>query len=321
MTTHCVIYARVSTAAQTEGVSLETQVELATREAERLDLVVEHIFNYTMSGFRIDNLDQFSDDLRKAGFDEETDLHVIVYTIDRFSRNILNFELFLQKWPKVKLISTQRHMTMTTEDDRRLFRCDVVAAQAESEKTSRRVRDSLAHRKRTGTYRPPATPMFGVTRKRDRESDEILETPIPREQKILEFIRVMCSKPTYKVLRSLGREIGVDFTDAESPKLPLDGPAAPSQMAEFLNHHGILRRNAFWTPTYIRRFVPEPPTSEPTPEVSMTPAPEPAPSPPPAPALRSSRRLPIPRDVQIDDLVRQLASLQVTRDDLMARME
>lgn len=321
MTTHCVIYARVSTTAQTDGVSLETQVELATREAERLDLVVEHIFNYTMSGFRVDNLEQFSDDLKKAGFDDETDLHVIVYTIDRFSRNILNFELFLQKWPKVKLISTQRHMTMTTEDDRRLFRCDVVAAQAESEKTSRRVRDSLAHRKRTGTYRPPATPMFGVTRKRDRESDEILETPIPREQKVMEFIRVMCSKPTHQVLRTLGEEIGVDFTDTESPKLPLDGPAAPSQMAEFLNHHGILRRNAFWTPSYIRRFVPEPPVSEvtPTPKVSMTLTPEPA----APPRWGGSRRLPlpVPRDAQIDDLMRQLALLQVTRDDLMSRME
>lgn len=253
-TTNCVLYARVSTKAQTEGMSLEIQNAPTTAEADRLGLTVMHTFNYTMSGFRNDNLGRFSHDLMMVGYTATSDFYVVISTMDRFCRNIANFEAFIETWPKVKIASAERRQAMLTEEDRCTFRCDVIRAQTESEKISRRVVAALEHRKATGTYKPPLRSEFGQSLKRKRDSDEVITTEVETEQNVIKLINLAGSTPTETSadeIRALGFDI--DFDDPTA-SLSLTAQNTPMQIAEFLNHHRIFRRGQRWSVYYVRRF-------------------------------------------------------------------
>lgn len=256
--TNCVAYVRVSSVQQEEtGLSLDTQKMFVKEEADSRGLTIDYTFEYTMSGFREDNLLQFSRDLRSSGYAFDTELTVIVYTMNRFCRNIINFEKFLKKWPNLILICAHRRMEMRTEEDRALFRCDIVNSQLESEKISRRVRASIDYRKRTGTYYPPVRSVYGQSRKRERETGEIIETAVDEEQTVISFIKLMCVEPKLARAEELALEIGIRLEDEDSPKLSFSSANSASLMADFLNHHEIYRNGNLWTPNYVRRFVNE----------------------------------------------------------------
>lgn len=273
-TTNCVLYARVSTKAQTEGMSLEIQNTVTAAEADRLGLTVMQTFNYTLSGFRKDNLGRFSRDLMAAGYTADSDFYVEISTMDRFCRNIANFEAFLETWPKVKIVSAERRQAMLTEEDRCMFRCDVIRAQAESEKISRRVIAALEHQRTTGTYKRPLRSEFGQSLKRKRDSDKIVTTEVDSEQNVIKLINLAGAEPTdesAEAIRALGFD--VDFDDPAAP-LSLTARNTPMQIAAFLNHHRILRRGQRWTVNYVRRLSTTPMLDDPAPHPEPTISPE-----------------------------------------------
>jgi site-specific DNA recombinase len=134
-----------------DGVSLDAQREMAKRfcEVRGFELVDAESYVDVMSGTKDDRpgLARLERGLRDGLFD-----HVLVYKIDRLSRDTAHYHELLKTFERneVGLASLTQDIDATTSMGRFILSIMIATAALESEQTGDRVRDSIHHRASQG---------------------------------------------------------------------------------------------------------------------------------------------------------------------------
>jgi site-specific DNA recombinase len=146
----CAIYARVSTSAQTEGASLESQVEACRVEAQARGLTVLREFKEVFSGASLLDrplLAECREEVRGNRLDA-----VIVFDIDRLSRNIIHLGIFLEECDRFNtaLVFVNSDFERSPEG-MLLFSIRGYLAEAERLKITERTTRGRRHKAKDGT--------------------------------------------------------------------------------------------------------------------------------------------------------------------------
>jgi site-specific DNA recombinase len=147
------IYARLSFAVDGETVKVDDQVEMGTEEVERRGGVVGQVFpDNSLSAWK-PNVIRPQWNLLMARLESGASNGVWVYDVTRFSRKVLEGERLVELAGKgVRVWSHAGEYDLTTADGRRHFRESMVAAAAESDKISERVKRGKLRRARKGRH-------------------------------------------------------------------------------------------------------------------------------------------------------------------------
>ena len=139
----CVIYCRVSTKEQ----SLEMQCMQCMKFAEENNFKIKDVIKEKRSARSFNNLKE----LRKI-IEENTNITILVYSIDRFCRNTkdaLNL-LSLLEYKNINLASVSENIDLSTASGRHSFRQRMSAAELESDLISERIKRTTGYKKELG---------------------------------------------------------------------------------------------------------------------------------------------------------------------------
>ena len=145
-----VCYLRVSTHMQErDGVSLDAQLDLARRfcDLRGFDLLETYVDTMTGTSDARPGLAKLEADLKRRAFD-----HVLVYKIDRLSRDTAHYHKLLQDFDRhgVGLGSLTQPIDATSSIGKVIMALLISLAEYESEQTAERVRDSIRYRAQQG---------------------------------------------------------------------------------------------------------------------------------------------------------------------------
>lgn len=200
--TRAVLYARVSTQAQAqEGVSLETQLEMAQRHCAAKDWVFRGQYVDVMSGRdgKRPELQHLMDDAAKKAFDV-----VIVYKLDRLARSTRKIYEVLGGFQdrEIGFVSLTQDIDTTTTMGKAMTGFLAIVAEMESDHTGERVKSSMrhiiSHGKRFGGQRA-----LGYVDVEGRYVVHPEEAPIVREA-FNAFLRIRTIRGTVEHLNSHG---------------------------------------------------------------------------------------------------------------------
>lgn len=160
---NAIAYTRISSKTQNTGTSLQMQLNsiLFTANAAKVNIV--KIFQVVKSGFNSNNLTELSEEITKWNKSSSTKIkYILVHSFERFSRNLLNAEEFLQQHPNVLIYSVLDQCLSNSATGRRMFRAGIMSGQFESDKLSEKMRASYQYRVAAGKYKKPAGTQFGL---------------------------------------------------------------------------------------------------------------------------------------------------------------
>ncbi|MDO4323486.1 MAG: recombinase family protein [Lachnospiraceae bacterium] len=142
------IYARQSIDKK-DSISIETQIETCTREAEGEEPVI-----YSDKGFSGKNTNRPDFGRLMEDIKEERIRRVIVYKLDRISRSVLDFAKMMEIFTKhhVEFVSCTERFDTSTAMGRAMLNIAVVFAQLERETIQMRVTDAYYSRSHKGYY-------------------------------------------------------------------------------------------------------------------------------------------------------------------------
>ena len=113
-TNECVVYTRVSSAKQMDGLSLEVQMKGANEYAERLKLIVREYFGGTYESAAKDERKEFQRMLAYLKKTKYKISKILVYSLERFSRNDNSIWLSIQlRKLGIEIISTTQPIDTT----------------------------------------------------------------------------------------------------------------------------------------------------------------------------------------------------------------
>ena len=257
--TNAIIYVRVSTMDQTKGYSLESQIQDCKRYALSNGLKITQIITETCSAGEM----KHQRELLKI-LNEYSNIHLVVYSADRLSRNFFEFAQFEKTSNEKNIIFhiAQKNLISTVTADLKHITSDIRDAVTERNTLSRRIRNSVQYRKQNGLFYPTIS-KFGTKYIRDRNgkivriADEIKEKNIKKVVNML-YLGGKCDK-----INSLLNEITnrkdnkmYDYkNEDEEINEILEGNMSGPMVADFLNHLGVLRRNRPWTGQSILNLI------------------------------------------------------------------
>ncbi len=258
---NCVIYIRVSTVEQ----NTEAQQDKCEDFCFNHRLFIKEIVIEKCSAYKC----QSQKGLQKI-IEENKDINLVVYSIDRFSRNILKANELINSMSKnrINLISVKENISLNTAFGKHEFRKLVSASQLEAELISERVKNSVSYRQKNGFYVGQAPYGYTVFNKKlARDSDE---------QLIIKFILTTIKKKTtseklsnniMKLLKSLKMQNAIDNfcpliitledDNYEYRQLNNNEVFVPTfkSLSEILNDYGIKKRNKLWTVSSLNYLV------------------------------------------------------------------
>jgi len=258
---NCIIYVRVSTLDQ----NTEAQQDKCEDFCFNHRLYIKETVIEKCSAFKC----QSQKGLEKI-IEENKDINLVVYSIDRFSRNIIKANKLIEIMTKnrINLISVKENISLSTAFGKHEFRKLVSASQLEAELISERVKNSLHYRQKNGFY--VGQPPYGYTifnKKLARDIDE---------QLIIKFILTTIKKKTtpeklgnnvLKLLKDIKMEnavktfcplvITLEDDNFEYRQLNDNEVFVPTfkSLSEILNDYGIKKRNKPWTANSINYLV------------------------------------------------------------------
>ncbi len=257
-TRDCVIYIRVSSEEQ----NYEAQKYTCEEYAFNNRLYIKQIYEEKVSAYK----GQQQTQLVKL-IEENQNCNVIIFSIDRFSRNLKNSEEFIHKMTdkKINLLSVKENINLRTAFGKHEFRKLISIAQYESELISERVRNSIKYRKENGI--PIGNIPYGLVKfnkKIVKDADE---------QNIIKFIvknskskstPERFSKELFALMRKLKRKesdmvpiiITVEDEEYEYAELRNDEVIniTYEMMANVLNDYNIFKREKKWTKNSVARI-------------------------------------------------------------------
>ncbi len=257
-TRDCVIYIRVSSEEQ----NYEAQKYTCEEYAFNNRLYIKQIYEEKVSAYK----GQQQTQLVKL-IEENQNCNVVIFSIDRFSRNLKNSEDFIHKMAdkKINLLSVKENINLRTAFGKHEFRKLISIAQYESELISERVKNSIKYRKENGI--PIGIIPYGLVKfnkKIVKDADE---------QNIIKFIvknskskstPERFSKELFVLMRKLKRKesdmvpiiITVEDEEYEYAELRNDEVIniTYEMMANVLNDYNIFKREKKWTKNSVARI-------------------------------------------------------------------
>ena len=147
------VYARLSFAPNGETVKVDDQMEMGREEIERRGGVVGQVFPDNSRSAWKPNVVRPQWNALTQRLEAGASNGVWVYDVTRFSRKVLEGERLVQlATTGVRVWSHAGEYDLTTADGRRMFRESMVAAAAESDKISERVKRGKLRRARKGRH-------------------------------------------------------------------------------------------------------------------------------------------------------------------------
>ena len=249
--TNAIIYVRVSTMDQTKGYSLDTQIQDCKRYALSNGLKITQIITETCSAGEMKNQRGLMQILQ-----EHSNIHLIVFSADRLSRNFFDFAQFEKTCNEKNIIFhiAQKNLISTVTADLKHITSDIRDAVTERITLSRRIRNSVQYRKQHGLFYPTIS-KFGTKYIRDRAGKIARIAEEKNEKNIKKVITLMYHGGKCDKINSLLNEItnrsdnkmyDLMNEDEEMNEI-LYGNMSSPMIADFLNHLGVLRRNRQWT--------------------------------------------------------------------------
>ncbi len=257
--TNAVIYARVSTKEQTRGYSLDTQIQDCTDFAERNGFNIISILSETCSAGEMKNQKKLLKIL-----EERSNIHLIAYCMDRFSRNFFDYAIFEKKCNEKKITFHDAHKNLSSNvsSDLKEMTSDIRDAVTEHRTLSRRSTSSFQYRKQHGLYYPTIS-KYGTKYIRDRNgkiqriSDDKNENNIKKLINML-YYGAKCARVNSLLNEITGRDDHYIYdykTDDYSVKEILHGNLSSTDIADFLNDIKVYRRDRPWTAQSILNLL------------------------------------------------------------------
>jgi len=249
--TNAVIYARISTKEQQKGYSLDTQIQGCTDFAERNGFNIVSILSETCSAAEMKNQVKLLKIL-----EERSNIHLIAYCMDRFSRNFFDYAMFEKKCNEKKIIFHDAHKNLSSNvtSDLKQMTSDIRDAVTEHRTLSRRISSSIRYRKQQGLYYPSIS-KYGTKYIRDKNGKIQRISDDKNEKNIRNLINMFYYGAKCTKINSLLNEITgrndhyiYDYkNDDYGVNEILHGNMSSRDIADFLNHIEVYRRNRPWT--------------------------------------------------------------------------
>ena len=257
--TNAVIYARVSTKEQTRGYSLDTQIQDCTDFAERNGFNIISILSETCSAGEMKNQKKLLKIL-----EERSNIHLIAYCMDRFSRNFFDYAIFEKKCNEKKITFHDAHKNLSSNisSDLKEMTSDIRDAVTEHRTLSRRSTSSFQYRKQHGLYYPTIS-KYGTKYIRDRNGKIQRISDDKNENNIKKLINMLyyggkCTRVNTLLNEITGRDDHYIYdykTDDYSVKEILHGNLSSTDIADFLNDIKVYRRDRPWTAQSILNLL------------------------------------------------------------------
>jgi DNA invertase Pin-like site-specific DNA recombinase len=257
--TNAVIYARVSTKEQTKGYSLDTQIQGCTDFAERNGFNIISILSESCSAGEMKNQRKLLQIL-----EERSNIHLIVFCMDRFSRNFFDYAMFEKKCNENKITFHDAHKNLSSNvsSDLKQMTSDIRDAVIEHRTLSRRSTSSIRYRKQNGIYYPSIS-KYGSKYIRDKNGKIQRISDDKNEKNIKKLINMFyygakCAKVNLLLNEITGRNDHYMYdykNDDYGVDEILHGNMSSADIADFLNDIKVHRRNRPWSPQSILNLV------------------------------------------------------------------
>ena len=257
--TNAVIYARVSTKEQTKGYSLDTQIQGCTDFAERNGFNIISVLSETCSAGEMKNQHKLLQILA-----ERSNIHLIAFCMDRFSRNFFDYAMFEKKCNENKIIFHDSHKNLSSNvsSDLKQMTSDIRDAVTEHRTLSRRSTSSYQYRKQHGLYYPSIS-KYGTKYLRDKNGKIQRISDDKNEKNIKKLINMFyygskCNKVNSLLNEITGRNDHCMYNyEEQNSKVDeiLPGNMSSPMIAEFLNDIKVYRRNRPWTAQSILNLL------------------------------------------------------------------
>jgi DNA invertase Pin-like site-specific DNA recombinase len=247
-----VIYCRVSTTEQ----SLESQEHSCVKFCEENNFNVIEIIQESCSARKTNSQKK----LRKF-INENTDVTIVVNSVDRFSRNVLEcFNMFdIMKKNNINLISVTDNIDLSTAYGKHAFRTRVSTAQLESDSISERVRRTINYKKEHGLALTSRV-KYGYKVVDGKKQIDL------HEHSVIQFVNKcnyknmtakQFSKELYDLMKIFNKpeDFYVPVVFEENNKQTNTARITPEILADILNDYDILRRNKYWSANSIRNIM------------------------------------------------------------------
>ena len=259
--TNAVIYARVSTSKQEKGYSLDTQIQGCTNFAERNGLNIISVLSETRRAGEMKNQSKLLQIL-----EERSNIHLIAYCMDRFSRNFFDYAIFEKKCGEKKIIfhDALKNRSSNVSSDLKQMTSDIRDAVIEHRTLSRRSISSFQYRKQHGVYYPSIS-KYGtkyirskngkIQRIADDKNEKNIKKLInmfyygAKSAKINSILNEITSRKDHYMYDYKNDDYGVDEI--------LHGNMSSRDIADFLNDIKVYRRNRPWSAQSILKLVRE----------------------------------------------------------------
>ena len=253
-----IIYARVSTKDQTKGHSLDSQIQGCKSYALSNGLNITQIVSESCSAGEMKNQRQLLKIL-----EENTNIHLIVFSTDRISRNFCDYALFERNCNKKNITFhiAQKNLISTINSDLKHITSDIRDAVIERNTLSRRICNSIQYRKKNGLFYPTIT-KFGKKYIRDKNGKILRIVEDKHEKNIKKVISMLylggkCDKIN-PLLNDITNRDDNEMYDYENDKIVdeiKNGNMSAPMVADFLNHLGVLRRNRRWSARSVLTLI------------------------------------------------------------------
>jgi DNA invertase Pin-like site-specific DNA recombinase len=152
-----IIYSRVSTYKQSNGVSLDSQITLCNDYCKLLNFNVVDRIEEVCSSTSMSKQIKLNDIIMN-----NSNINLVIHEPSRLSRNIKDFTCLLDKCNEKNIILhfVQNNIVSNNSQDIKKIISKVYDAEIESKTLSNRIKQSVCYRKKMKTYLPPI-PSFG----------------------------------------------------------------------------------------------------------------------------------------------------------------
>ncbi len=246
-----IIYARVSTHDQ----NLEAQIDICKVYCNENELNIIEIIEEKCSAYR------FRQPQLHNILSNNKNIKILVYCVDRFSRNILFCEEYLQLIEKnnLTLLSTKEMIDLKSAIGKFEFKSKILQAELEANKISERVKLNIEYKKRNNIQ--ILRPIYGYNienNKRVKNESEyyVIDFILSLYEKnkstsqINRMIKQLLSK-----LNKLDNEfVNMDFFDNDGDILHDDNiliNVSPELISSILNNIRVYKKNKKWTKKMI----------------------------------------------------------------------
>jgi len=248
-----IIYARESDVMKH---SLEDQVQNGKKYAKENGFKVVDVIKQTCSGKNILGQKQ----LMEAILDKK-DTHFIFSHTDRITRDFQGFCSHFINCCNVNrntIHIVSEGLVSSIPLDFKKIVCGIIDAEEERKTISRRIKSSVAFRKRNGIYKPPV-PKYGRMYVRDKDGKIWKEVQCEQETDTIRLVNLMYFGGTCDEIEKLLKKITknpkhklYDMNDEDKEIHDVErGNFSSQSIAEFLNYIKLNKRNREWSASSV----------------------------------------------------------------------